>query len=298
MDSGKLKRAVVLAQYLNYTRAADALNITQSALSRSIQSLEAECQLRLFDRNRSSVAVTAIGREFLRLAHSMLRSEANLQAMIDSSARGDGGTIALGLSPLLSGTILAPLVSTFIDHPDFYARVTVDAPHKLLAMVSDETLEMCVCRRMTRGSLARFVETPIARVGMAMVVRPEHPLLQLAVVSPSDVLAYPRVQSRPAEDQHGDPGGFWTAREPNVTIDDYRALRQIAETTDALWVTTRLAAREALSGGNLVCVPDARLPGLPTLELVAYYLSRRTLSPLAKRILERLVVLGGEVSDG
>jgi len=298
MDSGKLRRAVVLAQYLNFTRAADALNITQSALSRSIQSLEAECQLRLFDRNRSSVAVTAVGREFLRRAQSMLRSEAELRAMIESSARGAGGTIALGLSPLLSGTILAPLVAAFLDQPDFHARVTIDAPRELLAMVSDETLELCVCRRMTRGGLALFVETPVARVGMAMVVRPDHPLLQLREVSPSHVLAFPRVQSRPAEDQYGDPGGFWAGAEPNVTIEDYRALRQIAETTDAVWVTTRLAARDALSSGKLVCVPDSRLPNLPTLDLAAYYLSRRTLSPLAERLLDRLIILGREVSDG
>ena len=298
MDFGKLKRAVVLAQYLNFTRAADALNITQSALSRSIQSLEAECRLRLFDRNRSSVAVTAVGREFLRHAQSMLRSEADLRAMIDSSARGAGGTITLGLSPLLSGTILAVLFAPFLDHPDFHARAVVDGPHKLLAMVGDETLELCVCRRTTRGSLARFAETPVARVRMAMVVRPEHPLLQLEQVLPADVMAFPRVQSRPAEDQHGDPSGFWAGREPNITIDDYRALRQIAETTDAVWVTTRLAAREALSSGKLVCVPDADLPGFSTLDLAAYYLARRSLSPLAKRILDRLVVLGREVSDG
>jgi DNA-binding transcriptional LysR family regulator len=40
MDLRKLRHAVALARHLDFTRAAEALNLTQSALSRSIQALE------------------------------------------------------------------------------------------------------------------------------------------------------------------------------------------------------------------------------------------------------------------
>src|SRR5579862_6863379 len=72
MELRKLRHAAILSKHLNFTKAANALNITQSALSRSIQSLEDECQLRLFDRNRNVVNVTAAGRDFLQLAQGLL----------------------------------------------------------------------------------------------------------------------------------------------------------------------------------------------------------------------------------
>ncbi|MEJ0048830.1 MAG: LysR family transcriptional regulator [Rhodospirillales bacterium] len=51
MDLKKLGHAVVLEEERNFARAAARVHITQSALSRSIQALEAELGVRLFDRD-------------------------------------------------------------------------------------------------------------------------------------------------------------------------------------------------------------------------------------------------------
>lgn len=57
----RLRYLVTLAMQLSYARAAEDLGIKQSAVSRAIQSLEREMDLRLFDRDQSGVSVTAQG---------------------------------------------------------------------------------------------------------------------------------------------------------------------------------------------------------------------------------------------
>jgi DNA-binding transcriptional LysR family regulator len=62
IDLRHLRHALALAEHGNFARAADACHITQPALTRSIQSLEAALGVTLFDRRRGGVEPTAFGR--------------------------------------------------------------------------------------------------------------------------------------------------------------------------------------------------------------------------------------------
>jgi DNA-binding transcriptional LysR family regulator len=56
MDSAKIKSFLFLSEFLSYTKAGDALNISQSVLSRHIKSLEEELGFELFNRNSKNVS--------------------------------------------------------------------------------------------------------------------------------------------------------------------------------------------------------------------------------------------------
>lgn len=58
----RLRYLIVLAKRLGYSRAAEDLRLSQSALSRAIQALESELGVRLFDRDRAGVMLTEQGR--------------------------------------------------------------------------------------------------------------------------------------------------------------------------------------------------------------------------------------------
>ena len=60
-----LRHVVVLSRLLSYTKAAQELCMTQSALSRSIQTTEEQLKARLFDRDRGGVHLTTLGRTFV-----------------------------------------------------------------------------------------------------------------------------------------------------------------------------------------------------------------------------------------
>ena len=72
MDIRLLKQFVNLAEGLHFGRASEASHVSPSALSRSIQRLEAELGVTLFERNNRSVSLTHAGGLFLTYARDSL----------------------------------------------------------------------------------------------------------------------------------------------------------------------------------------------------------------------------------
>ena len=94
MDLRSLKHVVVLSKLLSYTKAAQEFCLTQSALSRSIQSIERHANAHLFDRDRSGVHLTRVGRTFVERATALLREADELDRMLqplDERRRGRSG---------------------------------------------------------------------------------------------------------------------------------------------------------------------------------------------------------------
>jgi len=72
LDSRKLLAFTTLARVGSFTLAARELNLTQSAVSHAIKSLEDELETRLFKRLRRNVELTPAGRQLLEHAHRIL----------------------------------------------------------------------------------------------------------------------------------------------------------------------------------------------------------------------------------
>ena len=72
MNTDQLKSFIQVAENLNFARAAEILNITQSAVSRQIHSLEEELNAQLFKRTTRSVEITQEGLIFLNDAKNVL----------------------------------------------------------------------------------------------------------------------------------------------------------------------------------------------------------------------------------
>lgn len=72
MNTQQLESFIQVAENLNFARAAEVLNITQSAVSRQINSLEEELEIRLFNRSTRTVSLTPAGISFLDDAKDVL----------------------------------------------------------------------------------------------------------------------------------------------------------------------------------------------------------------------------------
>ena len=83
-----LQAAIALAEYLNFSRAAERLHLTQPALSKQIVELEAQLGLRLFERSHQNVDLTDAGRAFVEEAReAVLHAE---RAVISAKAVFNG----------------------------------------------------------------------------------------------------------------------------------------------------------------------------------------------------------------
>ncbi len=93
-----LRYFVAIAEELNFTRAAERLFVSQPALSKQIRQLEDGLRVRLFDRDRRSVALTAPGEALLPAAREMLRSWDEAQRAVGDAAAAEAAVLTVGLS--------------------------------------------------------------------------------------------------------------------------------------------------------------------------------------------------------
>lgn len=114
----ELRALIAVAEHGRVARAAEALNLTQSAVSRSIQSLEARLGVMLFTRHRKRLTPSDAGR-------AMVRDAAAILERLDHSARmvmafgGRGQVLRLAALPTLAASWLVPKLAGFAaQHPD------------------------------------------------------------------------------------------------------------------------------------------------------------------------------------
>ena len=94
MDTKQLKALVAIANQGTFARAAQVLNLTPSAVSQQIQSLERELNVTLFDRNSRPPRLNAEGLQFLETAHSILQIVED--SLTSISGRSVTGTLNIG----------------------------------------------------------------------------------------------------------------------------------------------------------------------------------------------------------
>lgn len=97
----QLRYVVAVAEELHFTRAAERLYVTQSALTRQIAQLESNLGVRLFERDTRHVELTAAGRVFVEEARRILESAHRAVALAQGSDRQDHGEIRISYSPLV-----------------------------------------------------------------------------------------------------------------------------------------------------------------------------------------------------
>src|SRR5260370_4077587 len=115
-----------------FSAAAAQLNTTQPAISIRVQELERELNMRLFDRKRRRVSLTAQGRECLATAERMITLAAELSARGDGST-SIGGRVSLGMSELIAQAWYSKLIAVMSErYPEVKIDATVDMTPSLV----------------------------------------------------------------------------------------------------------------------------------------------------------------------
>lgn len=100
LNINQLRCFVAVATELNYRRAAASLNMSQPPLTRQIQLLEHEMNLKLIDRSTRSVSLTAAGKAFYREASKLLEHIHQVEEFTKRMASGEEGSVTFGSVPI------------------------------------------------------------------------------------------------------------------------------------------------------------------------------------------------------
>jgi DNA-binding transcriptional LysR family regulator len=102
----QLRFAVLTADRQSFARAARALNVKQSTLSRTIAILESRLGIQLFDRSSRGAIPTEVGRNFISIARRIITDIDNLKTTAQAFSYGEEGRFALGFcSSLMVGNL-------------------------------------------------------------------------------------------------------------------------------------------------------------------------------------------------
>src|SRR6478735_995849 len=111
--SRQLRAFLLVAQYHNFTRAAEALFITPSGLSVLIRELENQLGFRLFDRTTRQVAMTEAGNRLLVVVRRSLQDLDDATSRIAQSARESSDNLSVGAGLLMAANILPQAIKEF-----------------------------------------------------------------------------------------------------------------------------------------------------------------------------------------
>ncbi|KAA6174132.1 LysR family transcriptional regulator, partial [Pseudomonas marginalis] len=100
IDLKRVRHLVYLSEELHFSRAAARAHLSQTAFSRSIQSLESDLGVRLFDRDTRSVTLTEAGKQLIGRAHELLSCAKRMQAQANDLAGTEGGELRFGVTPM------------------------------------------------------------------------------------------------------------------------------------------------------------------------------------------------------
>jgi len=116
MDFSQLKHFVCVAQLGGFSKAEEALDISQPSLSRQMRLLEADLNVKLFLRTGRGVTLTPAGEIFLPHAMAILESIDRGRATLKTANTELAGRIAVGLVPRVARVLAPPLVQAFRAH--------------------------------------------------------------------------------------------------------------------------------------------------------------------------------------
>ena len=118
----QLQYAVAVAESLSFRKAAERCHVSQPSLSAQLAQMEEMLGVRLFERDRRRVLVTAAGREIIERARLILRETDDLIALARRSADPLSGTLRIGVIPTISSYLLPRLTAALRAT---YPRLTV-----------------------------------------------------------------------------------------------------------------------------------------------------------------------------
>ncbi|MFC1440188.1 LysR family transcriptional regulator [Streptacidiphilus sp. N1-10] len=139
MELRQLRYFVAVAEELNFGRAAAKLLIAGPSLSQQIKSLEQDLGVRLFDRDRRSVRITADGAALLPLARDLLERADGLRRRAAELSGSE--PVRLGFVNWLPPDLSARLLGVAQLHVDPW----VAPSHAQAARVADGSLDLAVC---------------------------------------------------------------------------------------------------------------------------------------------------------
>lgn len=301
-----LEHAVAVAEHRGFRSAAEALGISQPALSRSVHHLEKSLGVRLFDRGRDGVELTVYGRVVVERGRSLRAARLELERELKLLEGLEIGTLRVSLGPYpaaLSGhAAAARLVAA---RPDLRVHAKVADWSTVITDVLERSGDLGIAEVSEAEHLPQLAAEPLVTRRGFFVCRTRHPLLSRSGIALDDLLEYPwactRIPLRMGRMLARDDAraGRWDADTgafvPALCLESVFDIGRMVVSSDVLAVSTLTLVEGELERGELAVLPFAA----PWLRANYGFITRRgrTPSPVAEAFMAEVAGIEAEIDE-
>jgi len=279
-----LETFVWIARLGSFTKTAERMNSTLSAVSARIQSLEEELGVRLFERQGRNIRLTQQGRDALSIAERLLQLESDFESTIRGSD-AFSGRVRLGIIDTAANAILSPFLRTIeARYPKIELDLQADTSQNLMQRLALGSIDLAVTLvgQTTPGAVhQRLFQMACHWVASPQLIQNNVPmtvqnLAKFPILSFSQG-SIPHTNTEAVFAPHGGPRRMYCGTSFSTMI-------RLAKDGLGVAIIPSVLVQEDLQSGNLRMIPvDAPFPPL---EMQVTYLSdpqnrlRRILSDL------------------
>jgi len=261
MADRRLQVFHAVAKHLSFTKAAEALFMTQPAVTFQIRQLEEQFDTRLFDRAHGRIALTAAGALALDYAERILALSAELDTRLKEMSGQVGGVLLVGASMTVAEFLLPPVLGEFkVRFPSVIPRLFVANSEAVQARIAERTLDLGFIEG--ESHLPSLVTDVCCDDELQVVCAPSHPLAKLQSVPPKALLEHAYVSREPGSgtreviDHYLQKAGVPPdALQVVMELGSPEALKRLVATGLGFTIMSRVIAATEVELGRLVQVP-------------------------------------------
>jgi DNA-binding transcriptional LysR family regulator len=261
MADRRLQVFHAVAKYLSFTKAADALFMTQPAVTFQVKQLEEHFSARLFDRSHGRIKLTSAGALVYEYAERILNLHGELEVRMAEMSGEIAGPLIIGASLTNGEFILPQVIGEFkASHPRVEIRLTVGNSELIENRVADRSLDLGFIE--SPSHLANLETKQICEEELLVICAPGNRIARMRRIAPAQLAAEPYVRREPGSGTREFADRYF--RSHGVPPDDLNvvmelgstvAIKSVVETGVAYSIMSRAAVVKELRLGTLVAIP-------------------------------------------
>lgn len=289
MNLKQLETVALVSELGSLSRAARALGIAQSLVSRTIAQIEAEWGDRLFERTGRGVVLSEFGKRVFPDIQLLLAQSARLQDEVRNAAGIPIGMVSIGVLPSMASRLVPALFADLrATAPGVRLRVSEGFSGQLDEQLDSGHLDMAVINRYGPGP--RQDEDVLATVPTYLVCLPGHELASQSTIPLARLDRLPLVLPpapnglRSILDLHARQQGI--ALDVALEMESLNTMKEVALSGHAATILPMLAVEDDVGAGRLAAVEivDPELPRAIALGVTRHH----PMSRAARLVLSRL----------
>lgn len=277
MDFGQLEAFVQVAAHHSFSRAAEALQLTQPSITARIQALERELGEKMFERGGRSVRLTDAGTILLPYAERILQMVREAKESVEEVRSVQAGRLRLGSALTISTYVLPRILRTFHSrYPGVEVMVHTGR--------SDQVLNMLLSDEVQVGLAHSLVHPDVETVDLyadevILVANPDHPFAANRQATIEEVGSQPVILADRGSSYYGLTHGLFRQAGivPNVAmeLDSMEATKRMVEEGLGIALLPRVCLERELKQGLLTEVAITNAPAISRQIALIYRKSRK-----------------------